>query len=108
MRASASSSTVTESVRCGTIGMRNTVTANPASVAARTVSNRAWNVGAPASRVCRNCSSGMAIDIARWTGTRRRASASNGRSRRSSVPLVSTENGVPLAARVSMISGMSR
>jgi hypothetical protein len=97
-----------ESVRCGITGIKKTVTRNPASVAARTVSSRACAVGVPGSMVCCNASSKTAIDIAIDTDTSSRAARRSGRSRRSSVPFVRTENGVPDEASASMTPGISR
>lgn len=96
-----------ESVRCGMIGMRNTVTLNPASVAARTVSSRAVAFGVPGSMRCWSSSSNTAIDIARVTCTLVAASVSRGRSRRNSVPLVRIENGVPDSVSADTMPGIS-
>ena len=49
----------------------------------------------------------IAIDIDRSTGTCSAARASSGRSRRSRVPFVSTDSGVPLSASAVTMPGMS-
>ena len=49
-----------------------------------------------------------AIDTPSPTGTSADAARSRGRSRPSTVPLVSTENGVPERASASTMPGMSR
>ncbi len=89
-------------------GMRNTVTRKPAAVAARTVSSRASALGVPGSIERWSASSKTAIDMANDTVTCCAASVSSGRSRRSSVPLVRIENGVPLSVRAPTMSGMRR
>ena len=108
IRARASSSCVSPSVSQGMIGIRKTVTAKPASAAARTVASRASVVGVPGSTAFWSASSNTAIDIERSTGTRRAACSSWGRSRRRRVPLVRIDSGVPDSASASMIPGMSR
>ena len=87
--------------------MRKTVTGKPASARARTVSSRAWVVGAPGSIAFCSASSYIAIDICTSTETRSAAFTRSGMSRRMSVPLVRIDIGVPDAASASMIPGIS-
>lgn len=59
-------------------------------------STRLWSSGSP-----------TASDTATLTWTRRAASVSSGRSRRSNVPLVKIENDVPESASAAMIPGIN-
>ncbi len=107
-RPTASSRWARVSVMNGRTGIRNTAQSRPASRTARTVANRAVVDGVPDSTCCCRSSSYTAIDIARSTGTERDASTRSGRSRRSSVPLVRTLNGVPDSASARMTPGIKR
>ena len=83
------------------------MTRKPASVAARTVSSRAAADGVPGSMRFCSASSNTAIDIASETRTDAAASCSSGRSRRSSVPFVRIENGVPDSVSAETMPGIS-
>ncbi len=91
----------------GRIGIMKTVQSRPASRIAVTVASRAVVVGVPGSTDCCSSSSSTAMLIARSTGTLVDASASSGRSRRRSVPLVRMDSGVPDDASAAMMPGMS-
>ena len=69
--------------------------------------SRACGEGVPGSTSLCSSGSPTASDTATLTSTRRAASAISGRSRRSSVPLVRMENGVPESARAPMMPGIS-
>ncbi|PQM47343.1 hypothetical protein C1Y40_02475 [Mycobacterium talmoniae] len=97
----------TESVRYGNTGATITWQSSPASRIAAISPSRACGVGVPGSMSLCSAGSATASDTATETATFCAAAVISGRSRRSRVPLVRMENGVPDSASAPMMPGIS-